>query len=151
MEVEAWGVNVAGAGVAELDAGVGLVGGLVLGEADVSVDAEEGAAGGAGVGDEVPADFGEADADVFDEGEGGFLDFGDVAVLVGGEPVAVVVVEVPEEGEEFGGEGWCFDGHVDIIADHECPAGTRACRNIARARQVALRDRLACATHLIVW
>ena len=59
MQVEARAVGVLARLMAELDAGVGLVGALVLGEANVSMDSEEGSTVGSGIGTEIRTDFSE--------------------------------------------------------------------------------------------
>ena len=107
VEVEAGGVHVvAGGYVAEVDAGVGLVGRLVLGEAGVALDAEERPAEGPGIGGEVAADLEKGLGQVLDEGEGREADlFLEEPRLVGFEPGTFVVLgQVAEESEEAWGE-----------------------------------------------
>ena len=71
VQVEAGGVHVvAGGHVAEVDAGVGLVGRLVLGEPRVALDAEQRPAQRSGVGGEVAADGEEGLGQVLDESQG---------------------------------------------------------------------------------
>ncbi len=105
VEVEARGVGVLARLVAELDAGVGLVGALVLGEAHVAVDAEERAADRPRIGVEVGADLGQARPEIADELLRRMAQLLLVALLVGLEPLAVVVgLEVAQELEELRAE-----------------------------------------------
>ena len=105
LQVEARSVYVSPHLVAEVDTGVCLVGGLVLREADVPVDAEHRPARPPGVGHHVGADAGQLILEVGHKLEKGILDVGSVPLLVGLEPVAPVVdSQFPQEVEQGGRE-----------------------------------------------
>ena len=102
MEVEAGPVDPARRlrAVAEVHAQVGLVGRLVLAEAGVPVEAEQGAAHRARVGAEVPADGGQGAFEGTDELQHGIPGFGFIPGLVLLEPFPVVVrLQVLQEPE----------------------------------------------------
>ena len=105
VQVEAGRVHVLGLLVLEPDARRGLVRRLVLREARVAVDAEQRAADAPGVGPQVRADLAQVRLEVLDEGERRLEHVGLVAVLVGVEPLAVVVLlQVGEEAEQLASE-----------------------------------------------
>src|SRR5262249_24615017 len=85
----------------EEESRVGLVGRLVAAEPGVPVDAQQRAARGVRVGREMRADRSETGPDRGDEAEQWVTHLGDVTVLVGVEPLAVVVApELAEEAKE---------------------------------------------------
>src|SRR5262249_22107443 len=105
VQVVAGCVGVLGPLVPEVDSEVRLVWRLVLREASVPVDTEEGAAARSRVGAEVGADFLEAWPEGLDEGERRLKQLLLVALLVGREPLtAVVCPQVGEERKEPGTE-----------------------------------------------
>ncbi len=105
VQVEAGGVGVVPALVAEVHAGVGLVGRLVAAEPGVALDAEQRAAHRAGIGHEVGRDRVEAFREVGDEVECRLAHRRLVSGLVGVEPLAIVVRgKVLQEGEQRRGE-----------------------------------------------
>jgi hypothetical protein len=91
VQVVAGRVGVPAPVMPEVDPEVGLVRRLVLREARVAVDAEQGAAARPGVGAEVGADLLEPRRERVDEGERRLEQLLLVAVLVGREPFPVVV------------------------------------------------------------
>ena len=98
VEIEAGGVDVLSRLVSELDRHVGLVRGLVLGEADVSVRTHQGAAHIPGVGEKVRRDGVQARGEVSDEIEGGLPNRLDVTIFVPVPPGFLVVVgQLPQE------------------------------------------------------
>jgi hypothetical protein len=121
VEVETGGVHVFAGGVAEVQAGVGLVGRLVFCEARVAVDAEDRAAVGPRIGDEVRTDLAEVGREVDDELDQRLAHVALEARPVLLEPVAVIVLlqlaqEVEEGGTEVGGlrgaRGCCGHGRT---------------------------------------
>jgi len=104
VEIKAGGVDIF-ATVREAHGDVGLVWTLIGGESGVAVDAEQGTAGGAGIGDEVGSDLVEWGSKFGDELQCGLVGTGLVFVFVRLEPLAVVVApEAAEEAEQVGGE-----------------------------------------------
>ena len=104
VEIEAGGVDVFPA-MREPHGDVSFIGPLVGGKASVAVDAEQGSAGGAGIGDQVWTDFVEWAGEFGDELDGGLVGAGFVFVFVRLEPVAIVIaLEAGEEAEEVGSE-----------------------------------------------
>ena len=102
--------------VPEVDAGLRLVRRLVAREARVAVDAEQRAALAAGVGHQVRADLRQAQPEVLDEGERRLEQVVLVAVLVGVEPLAVVVgLQLAQEGEQLGAE--LAIAHRPVVSD----------------------------------
>jgi len=106
VQVEARGVGVLGRLVAELDADPGLVGALVLREADVAMDAEQRPLAGPRVGVEVAADTAQPRRELGDELLRRVEQVLLVACPVGLEPVAVVVArQVAQKGKQSRTEG----------------------------------------------
>ncbi len=132
VQIEAWGVDVLGPLVAKMQAGVGLVGRLVLSESGVPIDAEQRTAAGAGVGLEPGADGGEMGAEVVDEIERRLFHVGFVPLSVAVEPRPVVVVgQLGKEVESRLGE--VARGHVSRLP--RCEPEACACLSAtSRAR-----------------
>src|SRR5262249_50548486 len=93
----------------KVDSEVCLVRRLVLREARVSVNAEERASARPRVGEEVRADLLESGREGFDEGERRLEQLFFVPLVVGREPLSVVVgTQVGQEREEPGAERGLF-------------------------------------------
>jgi hypothetical protein len=91
--------------VSELDADIGLVGGLVVGESRVAIWPHQRAAGGPGIRDEVGRELLQLPAEVRYEVQRGIPHNTLVAILVGIPPGLLVVgFQLAEEGEQCGGE-----------------------------------------------
>jgi hypothetical protein len=93
------------AGVGEVDADLGPIGALVLGEPGIPIDPAQGASEGAGIRDEMGADPSQDGGRGLDESQRRALDFLLVLRLVGEEPRPIVVLgEGAQESERFGRE-----------------------------------------------
>lgn len=108
VEIKAGRVNVLAAmGKAHSD--IGLIGMFVVGEPCVAVDAKHGTARGTGIGDEMGRNLGQGQGEVGDETQDRLAYTGFPFVLVGLEPLTLVVaLEASEKLEELGSE---VNGH----------------------------------------